>query len=63
MREGINWTSSEDKDKVAYVYTATFQYKIKNLAKMYPILLWQVLAGSIKLRFSIVREVPTVYLL
>jgi hypothetical protein len=26
MREGINWTSSEEKDKVAYVYTATFEY-------------------------------------
>jgi COMPASS component SWD3 len=25
MREGINWTSSEEKDRVAYVYSATFQ--------------------------------------
>ena len=61
MREGINWTSSEEKDKVAYVYTATFQYIIKNLAKVYPTLLWQVLAGSIKSRFFIVKEVHTVY--
>ena len=24
VKEGISWTSSEDKDKVAYVYTAGF---------------------------------------
>ena len=26
LKQGINWNSSEDKDKVAYVYTAGFEY-------------------------------------
>lgn len=26
LKEGINWASSEDKDKVAYVYSSSFGY-------------------------------------